>query len=99
MSVARYRKRPGEVEAIQWTGDNFSELTDWAGECIADHWGPDYWHGFLRLYVEVSDEWQTVSVGDWAAKGKHGFCPIEADVFTETYERVEETVPAIEEPR
>lgn len=32
MTLNRYRKKPVEIEAIQWTGKNFPELEGFAGE-------------------------------------------------------------------
>lgn len=30
MTVQTYRKKPVEIQAMQWTGDNADELYEWA---------------------------------------------------------------------
>jgi hypothetical protein len=84
----RFRKKPVEVEAVQWKGpeddDAVSQfLGGWpwsrnsAGEpCIKT--------------LESGDGTYVVSAGDWIIKGVQGeFYACKPDIFDETYEPVE----------
>jgi hypothetical protein len=80
------RKRPVEVEAIQFTGEtaNVAEILAEIGESaafVADQ-------GHLVIYTLEGP--MTVSPRDWIIKGTHGeFYPCKPDIFAETYEMVE----------
>ncbi|RIS87420.1 hypothetical protein [Mycobacteroides abscessus] len=82
----RFRKRPVEVEAVQWDGTNDAEIRAWG----ADFWpiepedrtdDPDR-TGQLGTY----SSWVGVPDGTWIVKDDKGFHPCEPDVFAETYE-------------
>ena len=56
-----YTRQPRVVRAIQWTGDNFEKIEDFAGSArCAAH---DVNRG--RLYIFTSDDIKRVLVGDW----------------------------------
>lgn len=92
-----FRKRPIEVEAIRWTGDNEQDLTDFCGrgyfgvidpEDRGDD--PDQTAQVLDILHSV---WIPFCPGDWVIRGVKGeLYPCKADVFAETYEQVEVTV-------
>lgn len=92
MSVARYRKRPVEIEAAQWTGDNAEEIQTFTGEVELESGSA---LAFLprplpaQLYVAANDSWLPIERGEWVAKDRHGCYPIKDDVFVETYEKVD----------
>jgi hypothetical protein len=83
----RFRKRPVEVEAIQWTGDNLAEVQEFTG-------------GLFRTIVSVTDftaqvhdklhdTWVDLKTGQWVIRGVLGeFYPIDERVLADTYERV-----------
>lgn len=85
--MAKYRKKPVVIEAVQWTGDP---------ECVA---GLD-WIAFTPGMVERIDkgiEIRTLegtmlaSVGDWIIRGVKGeVYPCKPDIFAATYDPVEE---------
>jgi hypothetical protein len=94
--MPRFRKKPVEVEAVQWTGDNADEIKAFVGvrdngECrfltpdeITGAWTE------AHVYDELHDTWVTVYTGQWVIKGVKGeFYPCAEDVFAETYEPVE----------
>lgn len=93
--MARYRKRPVEVEAMQWTGDNGDELLSWTdgGFYVLD---PEdgAWCGNPEatgaLYVGANSTELPIETGEWVIHDSKGFYPCKADVFTETYEPVSE---------
>jgi hypothetical protein len=86
----RYRKRPVEVDAIQWTGQNTADV----GEFTAGRFRLTL-PAVLRLpalgevYDFMHDTWVKLAVGSWIVRGVRGECyPVEASVFAETYEQV-----------
>lgn len=91
----RFRKRPIEVDAVQWTGDNASEVKAFVGQ---RNNGED---GFLlpseitgvwdhaHVYDVLHETWVSVFIDQWVIKGVRGeFYPIDETVLADTYERV-----------
>lgn len=103
MSEQRYRKKPVEVDAIQWTGDNHEDVLRFA---IAYH--PDsgpmnhFWpldpedagddpDMTAEVFDNLHSTWIGVYTGNWIIRGVRGeFYPCADDVFRATYEPVEE---------
>ena len=80
--MAKYRKKPVEVDAIQWTGDNFGELTDF----MHDAYGVDG----KKITITTLEGIMTADIGDWIIKGVKGeFYPCKPDIFEQTYERID----------
>jgi hypothetical protein len=79
--MARFRKKPVVIEAVQWRGDNSDAV-------IA--------LGFPRplmtdendaLRIETLEGTMRASLGDWVIKGVKGeFYPCKPDIFEATYE-------------
>lgn len=88
MTVQTYRKRPVEIEAVRWTGDNFNELSSWCDDHVTRNA-----EGTLRLFVKANTAWLELSTGEWVARDRHGFYPIKDDVFLESYELVADRQP------
>ena len=88
--MRRFRKRPVEVTAVQWTGDNEDEMLAFTGGEFERDPGvgsPDDAGVYNRDEDGHGDSWAAVSPGDWLVKGGDGlFVGITADVFAETYE-------------
>lgn len=90
----KYRKKPVEIEAIQWTGSNEEELAAWAGDCATftnytyKKAFMDYTPGNDRLIIINTLEGKMIGhIGDWIIKGVHGeFYPCHKEIFDETYE-------------
>jgi hypothetical protein len=95
------RKRPIQVELVQWTGENLEEVFDFVGEI--PEWDVPYagllgfafdacsWeHGQKHpcfLWVTKGKAWVALPVGDYIAKeSDEGFYPVAQDVFDKTYE-------------
>lgn len=77
----RVRKRPVEVEAMLWTGDNYPELTQWSNEI----WGYDPSGGTLRIHT--LEGIMTANKGDYIIRGVLGeFYPCKPEIFNSTYE-------------
>lgn len=89
MTANLYRKKPVEVEAIQWNGDNFQEIKAFAGDCV-----------FLEdneLVIKTLEDGKSgkakhiATVKDFIIKGVQGefyFC--KPDIFFQTYDEVQE---------
>lgn len=78
--MARYRKKPVVIEAVQWTGDNEGDVINFAGESLmVDDFG---------IYIHTLEGWMIVRKGDYIIKGVRGeFYSCREDIFLETYEK------------
>ena len=90
----RFKKKPVEVEAVKWTGENLREIINFTGwhELAATKWSWEEYekvvslHGLKIFTLEGS---HSAAVGDWIIKGVHGeFYPCKPDIFDKTYEPV-----------
>ena len=97
MSVEKYRKKPVEIEAVQWDGTaaGATPVIDW----ILSHGGnaryrdcPPTLHDIAwrcDIAIDTREGRMTASPGDWVIRGVQGeFYPIKSDIFEATYERV-----------
>ena len=79
----RYRKKPVEVEAVQFTRTNDPEVQDHLDTC------EDWWYAEGLLHIDTLEGTMTASVGDYIIKGVQGeFYPCKPDIFEATYEPV-----------
>lgn len=81
--IEKYRKKPVYVEALQWKGNNPSEI------CKFMH--KDVGHLFVggALYITEKDKIIHVNVGDYIIKGSTGnFCACDPDAFEKSYEEI-----------
>lgn len=88
----RFRKRPVEVEAVQWTGDNEAELVAFAGSlfhAVDPEDRSDDPDQTAAIMDTLHNTWMRVYDGQWIVKGVKGeFYVIAPDVLAETYEPV-----------
>lgn len=85
---ARYRKRPVEVEAIQFTGtgESCTAVTAFFGSPYAGthRWKSTTYDGGWIITLEGEMEFNP---GDWIIKGTKGeFYPCKPDIFAEIYD-------------
>jgi len=94
----RYRKKPVEIEAMQWDGtaESFAELQQWGNldtfviESVATSTGGGDPRWFDRLIVPTLEGQMRADKGDWIIRGVKGeFYPCKPDIFAATYEEVE----------
>lgn len=91
MAAQRYRKKPVEIEAMQFDGslESGNEIATWA---IGDklRFTENKHHGLPHtLYINTPEGVMTASEGDWIIKGVAGeFYPCKPDIFAATYEKV-----------
>jgi hypothetical protein len=83
--VAKYRKKPVVIEAVQYTGIRTSELGEFLNEATWEY-GDD---GSLR--IATLNGVVTAGPFDYIVRGVEGeFYPCRADIFHATHEAVED---------
>lgn len=97
MTVKTFRKKPIQIQAVQWTGDNEREIREWCGPSMFGTLQPAV-HRDPEITAEVLDTlhstWVGVKTGQWIVRGVKGeYYPIAEDVLAETYEPVAEPDP------
>jgi len=76
----KYRKKPVEIDAIQWTGDNKLEIFDFCNMSYIND---------QELRIQTLEGSMIASVGDYIIKGVMGeFYPCKPDIFEMTYEKI-----------
>ena len=79
--MAKYRKKPVVIEAIQWNGENTMEILKWVGNKA-------YFHD--SIYIKTLEGDHKATIGDYIIKGIKGeFYPCKPDIFEMTYEKVD----------
>ena len=83
----KYRTKPCEIEAVQFTGNNLAEIEKFAGkDCIgAGFNGKEC----VFLYINTLEGTMKASVGDYIIRGLRGeYYPCKPDVFEKKYELI-----------
>lgn len=78
----KYRKKPVEIEAIQYTEDNYDEIYNFLGKKN---------EGFMGKWfiIETLEGNMTCTIGDYVIKGVKGeFYPCKPGIFELTYEKI-----------
>jgi hypothetical protein len=85
----KYRKKPIEVEAIQYTGKNIGEIESFLGYKPKKYY--DDITNLTILAIETMEGALGATENDWIIKGIRGeFYPCKPDIFQETYEKIED---------
>lgn len=93
--MQKFRKKPIEVEAVQWTGENTSDVIDWV---LATGSRSARWHeaekfqkgGREHIAIDTLEGTMRAEFGDWIIRGVQGeHYPCKPDIFAATYEAVE----------
>lgn len=87
----RFRKRPVEIEAIQFAGDNPTPIIAW----VLANGGTARYHdddpAGDHIAIDTLEGTMRADVGDWIIRGVAGeFYPVKDSIFRETYEAVDE---------
>lgn len=89
MTIHRYRKKPVEIEAIQYLhNDNRKEYEGFVsgGSLVYDKESMD------RAYIRTLEGDIKLSYGDYIIKGNDGeFLPCKPNIFAEIYELIDES--------
>jgi hypothetical protein len=83
--MAKYRKKPVVIDAIQFTGSNAIEILHFTQ-------GREVEEDFLatEIVIKTLEGDMRASGGDWIIKGVKGeFYPCKPDIFAATYEPAE----------
>jgi hypothetical protein len=80
----RYRKKPVEVEAMQYRGEvDIDQLREFVGIV-------NLATGTSDAHIVTLEGWMRVSDGDYVIRGVQGECyPCKPDIFAATYEPVD----------
>ena len=79
--IKKYIKKPVQIEAVQWTGDNLEEIGEFTGSKAFIAYG--------ELIIPTLEGTHLAREGDYIIKGVQGeFYPCKSDIFAETYEEV-----------
>jgi hypothetical protein len=77
--MPKFRKKPVVIEAVQWAGDNLSE--------IQAFYKPDSILVGNQIHIHTLEGTMRADVGDWIIRGVSGeFYPCKPDIFVKTYE-------------
>ena len=93
--MPRFRKRPVEVEAVQWNGTNHAEIADFLGGDIFDStWDWEFTEmpnpKYHAVRLDTLEGSMLARVGDWIIKGVQGeHYPCKPDIFAATYDEIE----------
>jgi len=80
----KFRKKPVEVEAEQWTGDNWEEIKRFAGDAVV------LITDTRQIEICTLEGTMTANVADWIIRGVQGeFYPCKPAIFKATYEAAE----------
>ena len=83
----KYRTKPCEIEAIQWTGDNLSEIREFVGESLEYEVSANT--NDVIVYIKTLEGYMRASIGRYVIKGTIGeFYPCKEEVFLQKYEKV-----------
>lgn len=92
----KFRKKPVEIEAIQWTGENRIQICEFVGKDLHSVTPP---HGFerendvpdeaFRILIPTLEGLMTADRNDWIIKGVKGeFYPCKPEIFEMTYDPI-----------
>ena len=85
--MPNFRKLPVVIEAVEWTGNNMYEVIELTEASDLLGFSSD------KVSIETLEGVMTANVGDYIIKGVNGeFYPCKPDIFTKTYEQVNELV-------
>lgn len=82
--IKTFAKKPIQVQAVQWTGDNYEEIANFVGRigfpCSFDK---------DSVIIETLENDYYAIKGDWIIRGIDGkFYLCDPDIFEKTYEEV-----------
>jgi len=92
----KYRKKPVEIEAVKWTGDNHREMFNFLGGEDADYItaiGVNFYIDWTKieggLIIKTLEGEHIATIGDYIIKGVKGeYYPCKPDIFEITYEKL-----------
>ena len=90
MNAKKYTKKPVTIEALQWTGENVSEIFEFCSMSYRSVINPET--GEMGMIIQTLEGPMTASIGDYIIKGIKGeFYPCKPDIFALTYDEATKT--------
>jgi hypothetical protein len=95
--LAKYRKKPVVIEAMQFDGENAYKIYEFMGNPVTlntreDHESWDNFTLYLKengFKINTLEGMMTANIGDYIIKGVKGeFYPCKPDIFEQTYEEI-----------
>lgn len=87
--IKKYVKKPIEIEAIQYLGDNLKEVEDFIDQTILVYTNTDTNEERGMLGIPTLEGIMQASIGDYIIKGVRGeYYPCKPDIFKLTYDEV-----------
>lgn len=84
-----YRKKPVEIEAVQWTGLNVNEILEFTKSRDNLYFQEIPQSNLTRMFVRTLEGDMQAHINDFIIKGIKGeFYPCKPDIFHLTYEEV-----------
>ena len=78
--IMKYRTKPCEIEAIQWTGKNYNEIEKFVGDSLAKSYPLRKTN--KNVIISTLEGNMRASINDYIIKGLRGeFYPCKPDVF------------------
>ena len=106
--MPRFVKRPIEIDAIQWTGQNWNDVIlfctedDRVGGVPAIYVRGDEdnlnngWEGRMPILIQTLEGEMRAEIGDWIIKGiADEVYPCKKEIFEATYDPVTESVDGL----
>lgn len=89
----RFKTKPFEIEAIQFTGDNLQVIKDWTEGQFSfveeQERDPDELDICAEVYDMLHSTWVGVRLNQWIIKGQKGeFYPCDPEIFEAKYEAI-----------
>jgi hypothetical protein len=82
----KYRKKPVEIDAIQWVSDNIEQVYEMLGDNLIINTDED--KDEVKHFINTLEGKMEMSWGDYIIKGVKGeFYPCREDIFLLTYEK------------
>lgn len=89
--MAKYRKKPVVIDAVQWIGQDFWE-DKVKNKILIEAYEEGHFvltHGVI--YIKTLEGDMVACFGDYIIKGTHGeFYPVKSDIFEANYEKVKD---------
>lgn len=86
----KYRKKPVEIEAVQFTRDNWAEIVSFTNGAARDITIERRPNGKCTCIIPTLEGDHIANENDYIIKGVNGeFYPCKPDIFSKTYEAVE----------
>ena len=87
--MAKFRKKPVVIEAVQWNGRSLQDAIDFERKNQLPNWSVGGRDGKTGIIIHTLEGDHLAEQGDWIIKGIQGeFYPCKPDIFDKTYEPV-----------